>query len=231
MANRARTQQPEAEKITVTDTKVLENLQAKYEKNKKNINTALTVVLVAVVGFFAYKNLYQEPRNQKAATQVAFAERYFQMDSLNLALNGDGQHKGFLKIIKQYGGTPTENIAHYYAGVCYLRMGDFKNAIKHLQDFNGKGTMVEYAAWGALGDAYMENGNTNKGIEYYEKATGDKDNSLYNPIYLKRLGVAYEMAKKPEEAKKAYKRLRDEYPNSEQARDMDKYLARLGVID
>lgn len=231
MANRARTQ-PGAEQITVTEeSKVLENLQTKYEKNKKNINTAITVVLVIVVGFLAYKNLYQEPRNQKAATQIAFAQRYFEMDSLNLALNGDGQHKGFLKIMKQYSGTPTENICHYYAGVSYLRMGDFKNAIKHLEDFNGKGTMVEYAAWGALGDAYMENGNTKKGIEYYEKATSDKNNSLYNPIYLFRLGVAYEMSKKNDDAKKVYQRIKDEYPMSEQARDMDKYLARLGVIE
>jgi tetratricopeptide (TPR) repeat protein len=110
-------------------------------------------------------------------------------------------------------------------------MGDFKNAIKQLEDFNGKGTIVEYAAWGALADAYMESGNTKKGIEYYEKATGDKNNTVYNPIFLSRLGMAYEIDKKPEEAKKAYTRVRDEYPQSEQARDMDKSLARLGVLD
>ena len=231
MANRARTQ-PGAEKVTdIEEVKVLENLQSKYEKNKKNINTAVTVILIAVVGYFAYTNLYQEPRNQKAATAVSFAQRYFEADSLNLALNGDGQHQGFLKIIKKYDGTPTANISHYYAGVCYLRMGDFKNAIKHLEDFSGKGTVVANAAWGALGDAYMESGNNKKGIEYYEKAISDKSNTVYNPIYLKRLGVAYEMAKKPEDAKKAYMRIRDEYPMSEQARDMEKSLARLGVIE
>lgn len=231
MANRTRTQ-PGAEKITIPDEQeVLDNLQSKYEKNKKSINTAVTVILVVVVGYFAYTNLYQQPKNDKAAGAVAYAEKYFQADSLNLALNGDGQHQGFLKIIKKYDGTPTANISHYYAGVCYLRMGDFKNAIKHLEDFNGKGTIVEYAAWGALGDAYMESGNTKKGIESYEKAVKGKDNTMYNPVYLKRLGVANEIAKKPEDAKKAYTRLRDEYPMSEQARDMDKALARLGVIE
>lgn len=230
MANRARTQ-PGEEKIVATETNPLDNLQVTYEKNKKNINTAITVVLVIVVGYLAYKNLYQQPRVEKAATSVAFAERYFQADSLNLALNGDGQHQGFLKIMKKYSGTPTANMCHYYAGVCYLRMGDFKNAIKQLEDFNGKGTLVEYAAWGALADAYMETGNTKKGIEYYEKATGDKKNDIYNPIYLARLGMAYEMANKTDDAKKTYERVRDEYPQSEQAREMDKYLARLGVLD
>lgn len=230
MANRARTQ-PGEEKITITESSPLDNLQGTYEKNKKNINTAVTVVLAIVVLYLGYTNLYQKPRVEKAATSVAFAQRYFEMDSLNLALNGDGQHQGFLKIMKKYSGTPTANMCQYYAGVSYLRMGDFKKAIKYLKDFNGKGTLVEYAAWGALGDAYMETGNSKKGIEYYEKATGNKDNSLYNPIYLSRLGMAYEAANKTDDAKKAYKRVRDEYPQSEQAREMDKYLARLGVLD
>jgi tetratricopeptide (TPR) repeat protein len=230
MANKVRNK-PGTERIETTENNPLVTLQARYEKNKKNINTAITVVLALVVGFFAYQKLYKEPREEKAGTSVAFAQRYFEADSLNLALNGDGQHQGFLKIIKKYSGTSAENICHYYAGVCYLRMGDFKNAIKHFEDFDGHGTVLALAAWGSLGDAYMETKNTKKGIEYYEKASGDKDNNVYTPLYLYRLGIAYEMANKPEDAKKAYQRIKDDYPQSEQARDMDKYLARLGELN
>lgn len=224
---------PGVERIEKTSdgSDTLLTLQSTYEKNKKNINTGITIVLAVIVGFFAYQKLYKEPQEEKAGTQVAFAERYFQADSLNLALNGDGQHAGFLKIIKRYSGTKEANVCHYYAGVCYLRMGDFKNAVKHLEDFDGKGTIIGYAAYGALGDAYMELGNTKKGIDAYEKATGDKENTVYTPMYLYRLGVAYEMANKPEDAKKAYHRIKDEYPMSQEARDMDKYLARLGDLN
>lgn len=231
MANSARNK-PGEEKITdIQELKGLDNLMSMYENNKKRINTISTVVLGVIVAFVAYQKLYQAPRAEKAATAIAFAQRYFEVDSLDKAMNGDGQHQGFVKIEKKYSGTPTANLCHYYMGVCYLRKGDFKNAIKHLEDFDGNGTQVAYAAWGAIGDAYMETGNKKKGIEYYEKATGDKDNTLYTPLYLYRLGVAYELDGKLDEAKKAYTRVRDEYPQSQEARDMDKYLARLGVVE
>lgn len=230
MANTSRTK-PGEERITkVEESNPLEKLQTAYEVNQKPINTVVVVILIAIVGYFGYLKLYKAPREEKAATAVAFAQRYFQADSVNSALNGDGQHAGFLSIMKKFSGTNTANLCHYYAGVCYLQMGDFKNAIKYLKDFDGKGTMLEYQAYGDLGDAYMETGDTKQGIEYYGKATGYKDD-LLTPIYLYRQGLAYEKNNQPEEAKKDYLRIRDEYPRSMQARDMDKYLAHLGVIN
>jgi len=231
MANTARTK-PGAEPAIVDEgSNALDNLQLKYEMNKKRINTAIAVVVIAVVGFFAYNKLYKEPQEEKAANAMSFAQRYFEADSVGKALNGDGQHAGFLKVTKKYSGTKSGNLAHYYAGVCYLKIGDAKNAIKELEDFNGKNTIVAYMAWGALGDAYMETGNTKKGIDAYQKATGDKEDFAVTPLYLQRLGIAYEMNNQPEEAKKAYIRVRDEFPQSMQARDMDKSLARLGVLN
>lgn len=231
MASTARNK-PGEEKITVVeDSNALDNLQVTYEKNKKPINTVVTIVLVAVVGFFAYQKLYKEPQETKAAAAISHPQHYFEVDSMQRALDGDGQHPGFLKIIKKYGGTKSANIAHYYAGLAYLNMGEYKNAIKYLEDFDGKGTSLEYLSYGATGDAYMESGNTKKGIEYYEKASSDAKNTVVTPLYLFRAGIAYEMDNKTEEAKKAYTRIRDEYPQSLQARDMDKYLARLGVLE
>jgi TolA-binding protein len=174
------------------------------------------VIVAVVAGYFGYEKLYKEPREDKATTKSSIATRYYQMDSLNLALNGDGQNAGFLKIIKTYDGTSAANLARFYAGTCYLRMGDFNNAVKYLKDFNGKGTILAYEADGCIGDAYMEQGKIKDGI---------------TPIYLYRLGVAYEMDKQNAEAKKAFIRIRDEYPKSVVARDIDKELAQLGVLD
>jgi TolA-binding protein len=105
------------------------------------------------------------------------------------------------------------------------------NAIKQLKEFDGKGTLVQYVAWGLLGDAYMETNNTKQALEYYTKATGNKDDKSTTPTYLFRAGLVYEMNNQPEEAKKAYLRIRDEYPKSPQAREIPKYLAKLGVLE
>ncbi len=229
MANKARNRPGASAKDSGIET--LENLQVKYEQNKKRINTIVTVLLVAVVGVVGYFKLYQEPRETKAANAIYHAQRYFDIDSVGKALNGDGQYAGFLKVIKSYSGTKASNLSHYYAGICYLKMEDYPNAIKHLEKFKGKGTMVEKVAQGSLGDAHMEAGNIQKGIDAYRKATSGKGDLLITPVYLFRLGVACEMNNKPEDAKKAYARIRDEYPTSMQARDIDKYLARLGTLE
>ncbi|OJW83963.1 MAG: hypothetical protein BGO69_09545 [Bacteroidetes bacterium 46-16] len=229
MANSARNKPGAVQ--AADDTKALENLQVFYEKNKKRINTITTVVLLLIVGTLAYFRLYKAPREEKAATAMHYPQMYFAADSLDKALNGDGQHIGFLKIMKKYSGTRQANLCHYYVGLSYLHQGNFKKAISELEDFDGKGTPVQSAAYGAMGDAYMETGNAKKGVEYYTKAASDKDDVVLTPTYLFRAGLAYESQNQPDEAKKMYTRIRDEYPNSDQARDIDRYLARLGTLN
>jgi len=231
MANTVRNKPGAARIETVEDYNPLESLQDKYEQNKKRINTAITVLLAAVVGFFAYQKFIKEPKETKASNAIAFPQMYFAQDSLNKALNGDGQHIGFLQIIKKYGGTKAGNLAQYYAGICYLNMNDPKSAIKHLKEFNAQGTNLQYVTYGALADAYMETNNIKEGIEYYNKAAANKKDNLLTPMYLYRAGLAYEMNNQIDKAKESYKRVRDEYPQSMQARDIDKNLARLGVLD
>ncbi len=208
----------------------LDNLTEYYEDNKKRINTISTVVLVVVVGIFAYLKLYRAPRMEKAATSIGYAQRMLEMDSLDLALNGDAGNPGFLKIQRKYSGTPTGNLCNYYIGVCYLQKGEFNNAIKYLEDFNGKGTLVGNIAQGALGDAYMEAGNTQKGIAAYEKAISN-GNDVTAPLYLERLAVVHEMNNNTDKAKEAYLKIRDNYPTSSQAQDIDRRLARMGVVE
>jgi TolA-binding protein len=213
------------------DINALDRVQVAYEKNKKVINGVLTAALIIGAAIFAYFKLYMGPREEKASAKVFYAQQYFQSDSLERALQGDGQHPGFIKVMRDYSGTKTANLCHYYAGICYLRMGDFKKAIKQLEDFSGKGTLLSTAAAGALGNAYLESGNVKKAIDQFKDASSVKEDVVLTPMYLMNLGAAYEMNKQPEEAKKAYERVRDEYPQSTQARDIDRYLARLGVLD
>jgi len=233
MANSARNTpgaEPQ-ETIVFDDTNALENVQGFYEKNKKTLSTVTTVILVVVVGYFGYMKMYKGPNDEKAAAALYWPQLYFSADSLNQALNGDGKNLGFTKLATKYSGTPAGNIARYYEGACYLKMGDFQKAIKAFEGFNGKGTALENQAAGLTGMAYMESGNTAKAIENFKKATSDKEDVLVTPMYLYQLGLAYQTAGQNNEAKDAFKRLRDEYPRSLQAKDVDKELARLGELN
>jgi TolA-binding protein len=173
-----------------------------------------------------------KPNNEKAAESLFRAQEYFGQDSLRLALNGDNINPGFLKIISRYDGTPSANLAHFYAGACYLRMGDFKNAVKHLEDFTTDSKQVQARAYCLLGDAYSEQGKKPEAASQYEKAGKHFEEDDYNsPEYLFRAGYLYESMNKNKEAIDMYKLIKEKYPRTERGLEIDKYLARLGVVE
>jgi tetratricopeptide (TPR) repeat protein len=206
----------------------LKGVEHWYQDNHKMINNVVIGVLAVVLGYFAYDKFYKAPRIEKSNDAIFRAQTYFGMDSLNWALNGDGDKHGFVKIIDKYSGTPAANLSKYYAGICYLKMGDFAKAEKYLKDFDGKGTMVADVAKGSLGDALMEQNKTDDAIKAYLDAASNEDNLFLAPIYLERAGMAYEIKNNPAEAIKMYRKIKDRFPMSQQARTIDKNLARLG---
>ena len=206
----------------------LKGVEHWYQDNHKMINNVVIGILAVVLGYVAYDKFYKAPRIEKSNDAIFRAQTYFGMDSLNWALNGDGDKLGFVKIIDKFSGTPAANLSKYYAGVCYLKMGDFAKAEKYLKDFDGKGTMVADVAKGALGDALMEQNKTDDAIKAYLDASKNEDNLFLAPIYLERAGMAYEIKNNPTEAIKMYRKIKERFPMSQQARNMDKNLARLG---
>jgi predicted negative regulator of RcsB-dependent stress response len=200
-----------------------------FFRGNKTLNYILIGAVALLLGWFAYGKFIKGPKEIKAGDALQRASTYMIMDSLNLALNGDGTNLGAIKVAEKYSGTAAGNMASYMAGVLSLKKGDFKTAIKYLEKFNGKGTLLETVASGCLGDAYWENGQLDKALTQYEKAGADKDNFQFAPIYLQRAAQIYEKQNKTNEAIKVYNTLKTEFPQSQAAREVDKYLARLGV--
>ncbi len=190
------------------------------------------LVILLAGGYLIYKNFFSSPKEKKGIEAMTRAEVYFGMDSLDLALNGDGSSAGFLKIMKTYSGTNAANLAHYYAGSIYLRKGDFKNAIKYLEDFSTDATQIQSAAWRMLGDAYMSTDKKTKGAELYEKAGKLNEKDEYTSSEnLFRAAMAYEAIGKKEKAADMLKTIKEKYPKSTSGGLADKYLARLGVLN
>ncbi len=196
-------------------------------KNKVPLFAALGLVLLLAIAYYGYNNVYLPPKENNASTDAINAQKYFQMDSFNLALNGDGNSDGFLDIIDNYGGTKMGNLANYYAGVSYLNLGQYDEAIDYLSAFNGDDMVVSSMALGAIGDAYMEKGETDQGISYYEKAASNNDNNFTSPMYHFRAGLAKLKANDNEGAKKHFEIIKEKYKTSAEARDIEKYIARV----
>ncbi len=210
----------------------LDKLNIWYQKNKQLVNRILIGVLVLVVAVFAYNKFIVQPKNEKAANAIYLAEQHFMDGNYELALNGQGPTApGFLSIMKKYKGTKQANLSKFYAGVSYLQTSQYDNAIDMLKKYKGDGSLLEYRAYGCIGDAYSEKNNLKEAINYYRKASSNDKDLVNAPIYLLREGILLEKDGKLEEAKQAYLKIRKNYPTSNEARELDKYLARVGYTE
>jgi len=196
------------------------------ENNQKLIGIVIGAIVVVAVGYLGLNKFYLEPRSKNAQEQMFMAQNYFEKDSFNLALNGDGTNPGFLDIIDDFGRTDAGNLAKYYAGVSYLHMGQFENAIQYLKKFDSKDLLLGPIAVGAQGDAQLELGKTEKALDLYTEAYKMNDNELTTPIYMLKAGELLESTSKQAEALKLYETIKQKFPESNEGRSIDKYIAR-----
>lgn len=203
-------------------------------KNGKSLLTTLVIIVLLVGGYYAYKHLYQSGRGQKAAAAMFVAQQNMAQEMYEVALNGDGNQLGFLDVIAQYGSTPQGNLAKQYAGECYVKLGDLDAALDYLGQYKAvKGvpaTLVNAQNLGLRGDIYAQKGDFEKAVDMYAKAVKAGDDPFTSPYYLKKMGLAYVAANKGTEANDTFQRILDEYPNSMEARDAEKYMGATGQM-
>lgn len=206
---------------------ILSRTEHYIEENQKSLTIIVVALVVVVLGYLGYRNLYVAPMEEEAKSQIYMAERYFERDSFYLALYGDGNYPGFIDIIEDYGVTKTANLAHYYAGISFLRMGEFSNAIEYLTKFHSRDQMLSPVALGAIGDAYVELGEPETAASFYSRAAARKANDFTSPIYWMKAGSVYEELEMYSKALEAYNNVMEKYPESTEGRQVEKYIARV----
>jgi TolA-binding protein len=196
------------------------------EQNPKIVVGVAAAILIVVGGYFAF-NYYKNSQNDLAQKDMFQAVYYFEADSLDKALNGDGNNLGFLEIIDEYGITDAGNLANYYAGVSYLKQGKFELARLYLEDFNASDLLIQARAYSLVGDSYMEEEKYDDAAKYYSKAANYKPNKYFSPSYLMKEALAYEKLNQPDKAREAYDKIINEYWESSEYQNARKFKARL----
>ncbi len=194
------------------------------DKYQNHLMIGVAVILLLIAGYFAYKYLILAPKEKEAVEEMAQAQYRFGQDSFALALENPGEgYLGFLGIIDEYSGTKAANLSKYYAGVSYLNMGMYEEAIKYLKGYNEDELLTNITKYGALGDAYSELNDLDNAKSYYKKAVSQKPNDLLTPFYLKKLGMLYRAESNAKEANMYFDRLKNDFPKSVLAQDIDKF--------
>ena len=200
-------------------------------KNKKAIIGAVVAVIIIVAGIVMYKNLYAEPREEKAQAALFKGQEYFEADLYEQALNGDSiGFAGFAKIADEYSGTKAANLAKAYMGICYAHLGQYEPAVKALDSFSGKDQMIAPAMKGAMGNCYAQLGQLDKAASMLLSAADEADNNSLSPIYLQQAGEILVKQGKYDDAIKAYTKIKDKYFRSYQSMDIDKYIEQAKLL-
>lgn len=224
------------------DVDVVTRAKSFWEKNSKPVIYISTLIILLAGGWLVYKYMIKLPKENKANDAVFVVQKYFSdfsnapADSIktalaNRVLNGDGSTTGALKFISKYDGTNAANLCKYYAGACYLYIKQFDKAIKYLKDFDTDASQIKSRAYGMIGDAYAELKKNTEALDYYKKAAevNTKD-EFTSSEFLFRAGLFAETIGKKQEAIDLYKKIKNNYPLSDKAVSIDRYLARLGEV-
>lgn len=204
----------------------LSRTEAFIEENKGLVLGVVAGLLVLVGGYFGF-DAYKDSQNIEAQNEMFQAIYYFESDSLDLALNGDGINLGFKDIISEYSITDAANLANFYAGTAFLKKNDFKSALLYLDDFKANDLLVQARAYSLMGDANMGLEDFGAAAEFYNKAANYKSNKFFSPRYLMKAALAYEKANDFEAAKSSYEVIISEYWESSEVQNAKKYKARL----
>lgn len=196
------------------------------ENNQKTLSSIVFSIVGIIALFLAYGKFYLEPVNEEAQQELFKSVTYFEADSFNLALYGVNGEYGLIDIIDEYGSSDAGNLANYYAGISFLNMGDNESAIDYLSDFSSDDELVSSIAFGSMGDAYMNIGQFEDAINFWTKAAFNSENNFTTPIYLKRAAMALEEDGDIDRALEYYSTIQKDYSESEEARDIDKFITR-----
>ena len=217
----------------------LQGVQLFYEKNKTMVNYVGGGFLALVAVFCFYKFYYLPDKEKEATNEMYWAQTAFERDSFNIALNGgamvmaaEGQKQmmGFETIADDYSITKAGSLANYYAGICLLRTGKFEPAIERFQKFDGNDAILAPLALGAIGDCYMELNKLDESVKYYLKAAEKNNNGFTTPLFLKKAGFAYEQKTNYAEALDLYERIKKEYGQSTEGKEIDRDIAKIKAM-
>jgi tetratricopeptide (TPR) repeat protein len=228
MAKKAKSTKPDildegSEKLN----EVFTNAEFFFEQYKNIILGILIVLALGIGGWWGYNNFVKGPKEKKAQDAIVYAQKYFEADSMTAALKGDGTHLGFEAVEKQYSGTAAGNRAAFGAGICNLKLGKYAEAAKYLESFHTEDPLLKTRKFGCLGDAYAEQNQMDKAIDNYKKAADVTDNDLVTPTYLYRAALALEQKGNKKDALELYKKVKENYPNSQEGAASEMYIAKL----
>ncbi|ANW95622.1 hypothetical protein AXE80_04720 [Wenyingzhuangia fucanilytica] len=208
------------------------NLSEKWiEKNSKPLFIGLIAVVLIIFGYMGYSQFVAAPKEKTAANALFFAKQEFTKASAGTdetlyttALEGAEGNFGLIDIAKKYSNTEAGNLAKYYAGISYMNLKVYNKAIEYLKNVDTKDPVLKAIVAGNIGDASLANNNASEALTYFTKAGENATNNAIAPVYLMKAGKVALTLKDFDKAEDLFENVKENYPNSSQAKNIDLYI-------
>ena len=209
----------------------LENVESALSKTElwieehQKLIYGIIAAIIVIAGIIWGLKALNDKKDRTASNEIFTAQKYFEKEMYQEALEGDGNYLGFIEVYDSYKSTKTGKLAAYYVGICKMNLGQFDEAIDYLKKYTNNDEILAPMALGAIGDCYMELEDLNNAAAYYEKAANKSKNEFTGPMFLTKAGMTYEILHDYANALKCYKAIKDDYPLSNEAFDINKTIA------
>lgn len=217
----------QTEQAPIAMDEVLSKSEAFVNKYKVAIIGAVVAIFLLIGGITLYNQFIAQPAEKEAAEALFPAEALFIQGKYQEAIDGDSISLGLVAVADEYSSTNSGNLANAYAGIAFAQLGKYEDAINYLEKFDGDDQMVAPAAKGTLGNCYAQIGEKNKAIDCFIDAAESADNNVISPYYLLQAGIMYEQTGAPNKALSVYEQIKNKYPTSTQATNIEKYINRV----
>lgn len=199
-----------------------------FDQNKRNLSIGVGAVVAVTLGIIGYQKMIAQPR--EVASQEAYWNAFYAYqnnDTSEIAYNGDERTEGLADIADEYTGTPGGDIANYAMATRSMEKKEWENALDYLDNCNFQDAILGTLVWGMKGDCHVELGDYETAAEQFEKAAEREENAYTSPLFLKKLGLVYEALGEDASAAEAYQSIKEKWSDADEARDIDKYIARI----
>ncbi|MCH5239161.1 MAG: tetratricopeptide repeat protein [Muribaculaceae bacterium] len=190
-------------------------------ENKKIIFIALGVILVVAAFVLSYLFIYKNPKMERAF------EAYNGIETQNL--NDSTAAAQYMSVADQYSGDTAGKLAALSAGEALYNQGRYEEAAQYLKKFSSSDDILEANALVLTGDCYVNLGNYDEALSFYQKAIKRADNNpqIVPRVLLKEANV-YDAQSNFGKALECYQQIKDNYPQFQPGNgmDMEAYIAR-----
>ncbi|MBV6478982.1 MAG: hypothetical protein HGGPFJEG_01742 [Ignavibacteria bacterium] len=195
-----------------------------FEKNKKHVYIALTIIAVAVAGII-FLNNKRKANEEKAAVELSKIQQIYSAGKFQQAINGDslGLNKGLLALVNDYGSTESGELAKIMLANSYFNLRDFDNAEKYYNDFSGNNILLKVSA--EAGEASVKEAREQYGdaAKLFEKAANLDSENPFRDQYLFYAAKNYFRVNEMDKAKKLLEEIKEKYPKSKVLQESEKY--------